>query len=222
MRRWCRARALCVPPLGPPLVPCRRCRSLVGRGFGQRRSVLPQRVFTPRIGVCCFSLHRFYRHQHRRLYFTVLHLSFTSVGVCTSAVCTRPMTERTLGSTARNDERLHVSLAGRSLFGYAPVGWVFVHRQMCGRSNVPRTGQVRDKMNARDTVPPPPAPPPGPTRRRAPEGRTAASRPRGERSTLGIRSPPAKTRTRAAIRTLFYRASSPDLKKVTGSLLSIS
>ena len=139
----CRARALCVPPLGPPLVPCRRCRSLVGRGFGQRRSVLPQRVFTPRIGVCCFSLHRFYRHQHRRLYFTVLHLSFTSVGVCTSAVCTRPMTERTVGSTARNDERLHVSLAGRSLFGYAPVGWVFVHRQMCGRSNVPRTGQCR-------------------------------------------------------------------------------
>ena len=96
-----------------PLVPCRRCRSLVGRGFGQRRSVLPQRVFTPRIGVCCFT---FYRHQHRRLYFTVLHLSFTSVGVCTSAVCTRPMTERTVGSTARNDERLHVSLAGRSLF----------------------------------------------------------------------------------------------------------
>ena len=213
-------RGRCVSPLWVPLVPCRRCRSLVGRGFGQRRSVLPQRVFTPpRIGVCCFSLHRFYRHQHRRLYFTVLHLSFTSVGVCTSAVCTRPMTERTRSDL---DERLHVSVAGRSLFGYAPVGWVFVHRQMCGRSNVPRTGQVRDKMNARDTVPPPPAPPPGPTRRRAPEGRTAASRPRGERSTLGIRSPPAKTRTRAAIRTLFYRASSPDLKKVTGSLLSIS
>ena len=130
-------RGRCVSPLWVPLVPCRRCRSLVGRGFGQRRSVLPQRVFTPRIGVCCFT---FYRHQHRRLYFTVLHLSFTSVGVCTSAVCTRPMTERTRSDL---DERLHVSLAGRSLFGYAPVGWVFVHRQMCGRSNVPRTGQCR-------------------------------------------------------------------------------
>ena len=110
-------RGRCVSPLWVPLVPCRRCRSLVGRGFGQRRSVLPQRVFTPpRIGVCFFSLHRFYRHQHRRLYFTVLHLSFTSVGVCTSAVCTRPMTERTVGSTARNVERREVArLSGGSL-----------------------------------------------------------------------------------------------------------
>ena len=50
-----------------PLVPCRRHRSLVGRGIVSGGRSSSQGPFTRRIGVCCFTFYR-----HRRLYFTVL------------------------------------------------------------------------------------------------------------------------------------------------------
>ena len=166
-----------------PLVPCRRHRSLVGPRHHQRRSVLLRGRLRDASG-CAASP------------FTVIvdcTSPFYVVGVYTSAVCTRPMTERTVGSTAIHDERLHASpWRVRSLFGYAPVGWQ-------GFRTPP---DVRQQCTARRTMPGCTVTPPplhhGPTDRRgtcrrAPEGRTAASRPRGERSTLGIRSPPAKT-----------------------------